>query len=159
MSIRTLDQDQSQIVKPIISIDDAVKARKDFELLCERLLDVKKDYQVISGKPFKKKSAWRKLAQVFNISDEIIATQRIDREDRSFLWEFTVKAIAPNGRYSTGVGSCDSKERGFAHPEHDVKATAHTRAKSRAISDLIGGGEVSAEELDHDAISVAKKVN
>jgi hypothetical protein len=26
-------------------------------------------------------------------------------------------------------------------------ATAHTRAKNRAISDLVGAGEVSAEEI------------
>lgn len=32
--------------------------------------------------------------------------------------------------------------------EHDILATAETRAKNRAISDLVGGGEVSAEELD-----------
>lgn len=35
--------------------------------------------------------------------------------------------------------------------EHDIFATAATRAKNRAISDLVGGGEVSAEELDADA--------
>lgn len=34
--------------------------------------------------------------------------------------------------------------------EHDVYATAATRAKNRAISDLVGGGDVSAEELDAD---------
>ena len=32
--------------------------------------------------------------------------------------------------------------------EHDVISTAHTRAKSRAIADLIGAGEVSAEEME-----------
>lgn len=31
---------------------------------------------------------------------------------------------------------------------HDILATASTRAKNRAISDLVGGGEVSAEEID-----------
>lgn len=31
--------------------------------------------------------------------------------------------------------------------EHNLVATAETRAKNRAISDLVGGGEVSAEEL------------
>ena len=30
--------------------------------------------------------------------------------------------------------------------EHDIRATAETRAKNRAISDLVGGGELSAEE-------------
>lgn len=32
--------------------------------------------------------------------------------------------------------------------EHDIFATAATRAKNRAISDLVGGGEVSVEEMD-----------
>lgn len=31
--------------------------------------------------------------------------------------------------------------------DHNIMATAETRAKNRAISDLVGGGEVSAEEL------------
>lgn len=34
--------------------------------------------------------------------------------------------------------------------DHDIIATAATRAKNRAISDLVGGGEVSAEELGAD---------
>ena len=155
-----LDTERNEIVKPIVSIDDAIKAKKQFDDLCNRLLD-KNDYQLIGNKPFKKKSAWRKLAQVFNLSDEILSADKTIREDKSFFWEFTVKAIAPNGRYTVATGSCDSKERNFAHVEHDVKATAHTRAKSRAISDLIGGGEVSAEELEFEdnRIANAKKVN
>lgn len=32
--------------------------------------------------------------------------------------------------------------------EHDLFSTASTRAKNRAISDLVGGGEVSHEELE-----------
>lgn len=35
--------------------------------------------------------------------------------------------------------------------EHNIYATAATRAKNRAISDLVGGGEVSAEEMGADA--------
>lgn len=31
--------------------------------------------------------------------------------------------------------------------EHNIMATAATRAKNRAISDLVGGGEVSSEEM------------
>jgi hypothetical protein len=41
---------------------------------------------------------------------------------------------------------CDGREH-WSHPG-DLPATAHTRAKNRAISDLIGAGEVSAEEMD-----------
>jgi len=36
--------------------------------------------------------------------------------------------------------------------EHDIMATAETRAKNRAISDLVGGGSVSAEEVSKDSV-------
>jgi hypothetical protein len=49
-----------------------------------------------------------------------------------------------------GIGTCSTTERKFSKPEHDILAIAHTRAKNRAISDLIGLGEVSAEELEAD---------
>ena len=65
---------------------------------------------------------------------------------------------APNGRINTGVGICDSKERNFAHLEHDVYATAHTRAKSRAISDMVAGGVVSAEEMESSSFQNRKQV-
>jgi hypothetical protein len=39
-----------------------------------------------------------------------------------------------------------SGRRHWAHPG-DIVATAHTRAKNRALADLIGAGEVSAEEM------------
>jgi hypothetical protein len=50
------------------------------------------------------------------------------------------------------VGACASNERRFAHLDHDVRATAHTRGKNRAIADLVGGGEVSAEELEGELL-------
>lgn len=145
----------------LVDIDYAVEAQKNFEGLVEALLDKENDYQ--SGK--KKKSAWRKLARAFNISDEKIC-DRIIREDNFQIISayFEVKAILPNGRYGIGVGDCsifdkvnkDDKEmpsnfelrKRFTNAEHDVISTAHTRAKSRAIADLIGAGEVSAEELE-----------
>lgn len=136
-----------EIVKPIMKAKDALAEIKAFEELKSKLL-AESDYQRISEKNFIKKSGWRKLALVFNISDQIIENSRKDRPDGSFVWFFRVKATAPNGRYTEAVGSCDSRERRFAHTEHDVYATAHTRTKSRAISDLIGAGEISAEEME-----------
>ena len=88
--------------------------------------------------------------------------------------EVIVRATAPGGRTMDGLGSCDLREkccdsrrcrnsaRGhrhcdqvdghdpamhFSHPQHDIPATAHTRATNRACSDLFGFGEVSAEEI------------
>lgn len=148
-----------------------VQAAKDFmdnyQDLVKALLD-KSDYQMIRTKegmkPKKKKSAWRKLATAFNISDDIVDEKVIrDECHRIISAKFVVKATLPNGRYGMGVGDCsiydkikkdDEKEptpfelrKRFNNAEHDVLSTAHTRAKSRAISDLVGGGEVSAEEL------------
>jgi hypothetical protein len=133
---------------------DALAEIKAFEELKSKLLS-ESDYQNISGKNFIKKSGWRKLALVFNISDQIVESSRKDRPDGSFVWFFKVRAIAPNGRFTEAVGSCDSKERRFSHTEHDVYATGHTRTKSRAISDLIGAGEISAEEMEAPASNVS----
>jgi hypothetical protein len=144
------DQSQLSIVKPSIRTQDAMADLRSFEELKSKLL-TEKDYQVISGKNFIKKSGWRKLALVFNISDQIVESTRTVRENGSFVWNLRVRATAPNGRFTEAVGACDSLERKFAHPEHDVYATGHTRSKSRAISDLIGAGEISAEEMDYDA--------
>lgn len=41
---------------------------------------------------------------------------------------------------------CDGRHA-FSKPDHDVPATAHTRATNRACADLFGLGEVSAEEV------------
>lgn len=50
----------------------------------------------------------------------------------------------------------DGKWRRLKDPrevnEHNILATAATRAKNRAISDCVGGGEVSAEEMTADDV-------
>lgn len=146
----------------IVDVDGAKKFWENYQQLTESILDAS-DYQ---GGQFKKKSAWRKYATAFNISDEIINEETTtDEKGRILSSKFYVKATAPNGRSSMGVGVCslydkitkrDTTEptefelrKRFSNAEHDIPATAHTRAKNRAISDLIGAGEVSAEEMDN----------
>jgi hypothetical protein len=129
-------------------VADVVALQKAFHDLCIALLD-DSDYQAISGKRYKKKSAWRKLAAAFNVSDTVLRSN-IDREvDSGHIWraEVLVRASAPNGRSAEGLGVASVRERHFNNPEHDLPATAHTRAKNRAFSDLFGLGEVSAEEM------------
>lgn len=148
----------------IVDVEGAAAFMQNYQDLVKALLD-KSDYQQINGVPKKKKSAWRKLATAFNISDDIVEKEIIREDDHQIVsaW-FMVKATLPNGRYGIGVGDCSifdkiSKKdnvmpsnfelrKRFNNAEHDVLTTAHTRAKSRAISDLVGGGEVSAEELE-----------
>ncbi len=148
----------------IVDVEGAAAFMQNYQDLVKALLD-KSDYQQINGVPKKKKSAWRKLATAFNISDDIVEKEIIREEDHQIIsaW-FVVKATLPNGRYGIGVGDCSifdkinkkdnempsnfELRKRFNNAEHDVLTTAHTRAKSRAISDLVGGGEVSAEELE-----------
>jgi len=134
------------IVVPAVTAE-AMKAQITlFQSLKASLLDKNQDIANIQGNPFIKRSGWRKFALAFNISDEIIREQK-EKQGDEFEWRMWVKVWAPNGRSVVGIGACSSKERDFAHLEHDVYATAHTRAKNRALSDLIGSGEVSWEEL------------
>lgn len=130
-------------------------AFKEHQELVKRLLE-DSDYQEIQGKKFPKKSAWRKLAVAYGVSFEI-RSQNIVREDpddpksKPIFAEFVVRAIAPNERFSDGWGCCDITEARFnkgLSKQHDLIATAETRAKNRAASDLFGMGEVSAEEMD-----------
>jgi len=136
-------------VMPLVTAEKAAEQWALFEALKSKLLS-SEDYQSIAGKCYIKRSGFRKIAVYFGISDRILKEERADRADGSFTWHITAEAIAPNGRSCVGVGACDSRERKFAHTEHDVLSTAHTRAKSRAISDLVAGGVVSAEEMSPD---------
>ena len=134
-------------VMPLVSPEAAAAAWALYEELKAKLL-VDDDYQAIAGKRYIKRSGFRKLAVYFGLSDSLLEQERVDRDDKSFTWRIVTMVTAPNGRTSVGVGVCDSTERKFAHLEHDVYATAHTRAKSRAISDMVAGGAVSAEEVE-----------
>ena len=101
----------------------------------------------IDGKPYILKSGWRKLEFALNLTDTIMREEK-ELNEGITTWRIQVKVIAPNGRAVMGIGACSSNERKFQHPTHDVYAMAHTRAKNRAISDICGLGEVSAEELE-----------
>lgn len=136
----------SLLIRPVADIDEIVGAWNKYTELKSKLLSPT-DYQPISGKQYIKKSGWRKLQTAFGISDEVTNEKRTEF-GKHFTYEVTVKVSTQNGRFAFGVGSCSSSERNFAHPEHDVRSTGHTRAKNRAISDLIGGGEVSADEME-----------
>ena len=136
-----------EVVRPLVTTEQAVEQWRLFEELKQSLL-TDDDYATIQGKPYVKKSGFRKIAVFFGLSDSIISEDRVDRENGTFFWRIKVESRAPNGRTSVGVGICDSQERNFSHIEHDVYATAHTRAKNRAISDMVAGGLVSAEEMD-----------
>jgi hypothetical protein len=138
------------LIEPAAEIEELKKHWEKIQQLKKSILD-KSDIQEISGRTYVKRSGWRKMAAAFAISDRTISKEREDLGDGQFLWRIEVEAFHPrSGRSMTGVAVCSSKERKFAHPEHDVFAIAHTRAINRSISDLVGLGEVSAEEIEAD---------
>ncbi len=102
----------------------------------------------VTSRDFLKKAFWRRVATCFGLSLELVSQERGFDEQGHLFYSVMYKAIAPNGRTMDADGYCSTAENGRDKwPEHNVRATAHTRAKNRAISDLVGGGEVSAEEM------------
>ena len=94
-----------------------------------------------------RKSGWLKYALACQLSLEKRDERVEDLAGGGRVYHYTYRAIAPNGRYADAVGSASTKERNFTHPDHDVRSLAQTRACNRAISNLVAGGEVSAEEM------------
>lgn len=161
----------SETVSLPVPIEEVLQQWRDYQELTRQLLD-DSDYQQIGNKKFKKKSAWRKYARAFNITDRV-THEEIQRTPDGFplFARLRVEARAVNGRTAEADQECHVRERcceigcrkvnwkghdccpsdcnGQRHWSHpgDLPATALTRAKNRAISDLIGAGEVSAEEM------------
>jgi hypothetical protein len=103
---------------------------------------------------FVKKSGWRKIAKAFGLSVTRV-DDGVERDEEGApvrAWA-VYRAAHPNGQSQDGDGYCSVDEGRFARSggrqklENDLRATATTRAKNRAISDLVGMGEVSAEEV------------
>jgi len=149
----TLDEVTGELVpaEPItMTAAQAASYMDAYEKACRAMLKAE-DFQRINKREFIKRSGWRKLGVWAMVSAEIIE-EREFRNDSGQLVRarFKVRATSPNGRHMDGIGICDVTERQFTHPEHDIVATAHTRAINRAFADLFGLGAVSAEEMTEE---------
>jgi len=162
---------ESFIVKPI-NVESTLQAYKEFERIKKELLNDNdflhfgssgKAVYDGSGTPYIKKSGWRKCKTAFGISIEFlndgIRSEQEDGEGRYYVWSYKVRASAPNGIFQDAVGASTSRNPFFSvrfidnkrtridPQENDIMLTAQTVAINRAVSDLVGGGEVSAEEM------------
>lgn len=163
-----LDMPKS-IVMPEVNGSQALEVWKAYQELKTKIVE-KSDIQVIQGREFLKKSYWRKVATFFSLTIDVVSESH-EQLGRTIVWHFTVKATAQNGRSSIGTGSCDAYEKAtlrdgqyvdkYGKPAlpnslHNIRSTAETRATNRAISNLVGGGEVSADEIiNHTDIDVS----
>jgi len=142
------EENNAQIIaKP--NVQAALEVMRAFQELKQKVLDAN-DTVMISGKQYIKRSGWRKIAMAFNISTEIVRVEREKIDDKTYVVRVIARARAPGGRVSEEAGVCDSSEfeRGNLQGTlHNIETKAVTRAINRAISNLVGGGEVSAEEI------------
>lgn len=162
-----------RIVRPLVSKEAALAAWQEYQDLTRAILRAS-DFQTFreGGREgrFVKKSGWRRLATHYGISLEMV-DERLGHEHEARICarvrfpeqmrderdcgcpvvfaRYVVKAVAPNGRAVTAIGLCSTgeKNRKFTRQDHDIATTAYTRAANRAISDTIGAGEISAEEV------------
>lgn len=150
---------RNEVIRPL-DRGEVVEAMREHQLLLRDILDAS-DWQ---GEPdkkgsFVKKSGWRKVALAYNLTLEPVS-ELVERDEHGVPRRATStwRAVAPNGRSLAASGHCSYDESRFSGPkgntsklENDLRTTAETRAKNRAISDLIGMGKVSAEEVDAGA--------
>jgi len=130
------------------NIENAKKMLDAFQRIKKEIL-TEDDLVVIKDRTYIKRSGWKKIAMVFNISTKIIDIHRERVEDNYIV---VVKAEAVMGdKVAQDVGACSTREfdkySNLETTEHNIEATAVTRAIDRAISDVIGIGELSAEEI------------
>ena len=141
------EENTTQIIaKP--DVKGALEVIRAFQELKQKVLDAN-DIVIISGKQYIKRSGWRKIAMAFNLSTEVVKIER-DKIDNVYVVRAIARAKTPMDRISEEVGVCDSTEfeRGNLQGTlHNIETKAVTRAINRAISNLVGGGEISAEEI------------
>lgn len=142
------------IIKPIANPEEALQSWKEYQALKEKLKG-EGDFVKIKDKMHPTKQFANKLSKFFGLSVTIVKAEQekiitgTELDDYEFVWHIWSRATAPNGQFRESTGHCASSERDgkFAHLYHDVYATAETRSKNRAILELVGFGEVSAEEI------------
>lgn len=149
-----------QVAEVELDLEKAREVWREFESFKEKLLDDRDRYEV-KGKRRLNRQGCAKLATVFSLSEPEqpqVITVPLNDKHVGFI---TITAVeTPGGRRAFGVGGCTTheiltKDNRNRRAFHDAVAVSHTRAKERAISDLVGGGEVTAEEVmetDHELV-------
>ena len=159
-------EDETVKIDNVPNVNIAIEQWNAYQKLCKGLLN-ESDYQEIevkekdkSGnyitvkKQFKKKSAWQKLSRAFNVETKIVE-RYLERTSMGRVREayYCIRATLPNCRSVESDALCSRSEKGKEKvSDHTIMTTAKTRATNRAIAELIGAGEVSAEEMSAEKI-------
>ena len=135
-------------ILPAQSIADSVAAFAEYQTLKKELGDPNVDFTRIGSSVHPNKSFVSKLRKFFAISCEVTRDEMLVFDDKLIGWIVTVRASHSSGQYQDGDGTCELKEKNPNQQTiHNVRAHAVTRAKGRAVMDLVGFGDVTAEEI------------
>jgi hypothetical protein len=159
--------DKAIDVKQEIQVIDIANAKATMRAFQQFKSDVltDNDFFVIPSDPkmtrHVKKSGWMKYAMALGITTHVYdeRSEKITWKGEEVLaYHFSSMAVAPNGRSAEAIGSASSDEgKPWASSVHGIRAMAQTRAVERAISNLVGGGEVGADELDSKSVDAEYK--
>lgn len=154
---------------------EAFKKAFDNYISIQKIIDARMPDALmqIQGKVFRKKTYWRAVAKGFSLSVKEVKESYFTHGND---WGYRVlyEAVAPNGQIAAGDGTCMASEKAVYDYEwngrkkgkrlgvnlekteanatqHNVRGHAHTRAFNRAVSNLVGFGEVSADEINQEA--------
>lgn len=161
-----------RVVRPLVSADEAVMQWNEYQALVRKIIgesDIQSFTEDGHQRSFIKKSGWQKLATYYGISIAMVDERLFHKHDPTICLRvrlpdkfgdakdcgcavvgarYVVRATAPNGRSVEGIGlaTFNEKRARYVRVEHDLAGKAYTRAVNRAISAMVGAGEVSAEE-------------
>lgn len=156
--------DNSPVPRPVVTPEVARKVIVEWEEMKKAIgmeSDIRRETRYTKDGPvevaYYKKSYWRKAATFLAISVEAVAgteNLRVIGEGQGAVKLASVVYVAEkNGRRVVGDGHCGTDEKGKANwTAANLLATAHSRAYNRAVSNFIGGGEVSADEIDEEGL-------
>jgi hypothetical protein len=147
----------------IFDITGAERKIRDWELVKKKVLGPG-DTLRVGGNMYIKRSGWRKLALAANVATSIVEVKSEyegawtpENQEGDFTATVKAKAHSSWGRWAEDLGVYSASEfvqsgtkKRLPISRHNVIARAATRAINRAVSDLIGGGIVSAEEVAPD---------
>jgi len=152
---------QTGLVAPVCSVQESVRIFKEFEQAKKEILSAKDVLWIGSdgrpaiegeGSPHIKRSGWRKLARFFGLSWNIEDIERMDMRSGGYMYKVRVKVWHPAGASVVSEGLASSRDKFFTKgnkiepAEENIVMKAETVAINRAISDILGSGEVSGEE-------------
>ncbi len=138
------------LITPVADVDEVLRAFAQYQELKEKIAGPE-DMVRIGNKMHPTKSFVRKVQKLFNLSCEIVSDEPIRVGEEIIGWATVVRATyLPTGAFQDGDGACELEEKTKKNQKtiHNVRAHAMTRAKNRAVLDLVGFGEVSADEIN-----------